>query len=340
MDWKFYLDTYPDLRQNGIYTEQQAIKHWNTYGQKEGRIPFFYFDWKNYLDTYSDLRQHGIHTEQQAIKHWNTYGQKEGRHGSVDFSILNKINYTTDDFNEYIRNYDTFNTIIVYDFNVGDGGIGDCIKFFMKLLFFCMYHNLQIKYQMNDIILERYLKLTHNKMYIKNHHYKKIKPHFFYMVDSFDNIKIPIQELFYFTEEVKLNAYHLLPLENYISIHLRLGDKYLETDKTFIQVLQDERIYDETKLYKYIESNLDKKLVFFCDNQSYKQKMKEKYTIFVTNTYIGHTSLSNTLENQVLDAVSEFYLLCNSDTIVIASHSGFSIMASKYKNIPILCLYN
>jgi len=37
MDWCFYLDKYPDLRQNGIHTEQQAIDHWHTYGKQEGR---------------------------------------------------------------------------------------------------------------------------------------------------------------------------------------------------------------------------------------------------------------------------------------------------------------
>ena len=36
-DWEYYLDTYPDLRANGIYTEKQALEHWNFYGKKEGR---------------------------------------------------------------------------------------------------------------------------------------------------------------------------------------------------------------------------------------------------------------------------------------------------------------
>ena len=39
MEWKYYLDTYPDLRQNGIHTEQQAMNHWLTHGKKEGREP-------------------------------------------------------------------------------------------------------------------------------------------------------------------------------------------------------------------------------------------------------------------------------------------------------------
>ena len=36
-DWKYYLDKYPDLRQNGVHTQEQALQHWNTYGKNEGR---------------------------------------------------------------------------------------------------------------------------------------------------------------------------------------------------------------------------------------------------------------------------------------------------------------
>ena len=49
-DWKFYLDTYPDLRKNGVHTEQQAINHWNDYGKQEERT--CHFDWEIYLDNY------------------------------------------------------------------------------------------------------------------------------------------------------------------------------------------------------------------------------------------------------------------------------------------------
>ena len=37
-DWQYYLDKYPDLRINGINTKQRAIRHWETFGNKEGRI--------------------------------------------------------------------------------------------------------------------------------------------------------------------------------------------------------------------------------------------------------------------------------------------------------------
>jgi len=60
-------------------------------------------------------------------------------------------------------------------------------------------------------------------------------------------------------------------------------------------------------------------------------KLKEKFNnIFVTNCDVGHSSLSNTSEKQILDALSEFYLLTNSKVIFGASNSGFSKVASKF----------
>jgi hypothetical protein len=81
-DWHYYLATYPDLRKNGVHTEQQAIQHWLNHGQKEGRVAIktpHNFDWHYYLATYPDLRANGVHTEQQAIQHWFAYGKREGR---------------------------------------------------------------------------------------------------------------------------------------------------------------------------------------------------------------------------------------------------------------------
>lgn len=37
-DWIFYLDTYPDLRENGILTKERALIHWEYHGKREGRI--------------------------------------------------------------------------------------------------------------------------------------------------------------------------------------------------------------------------------------------------------------------------------------------------------------
>ena len=36
-NWKFYIETYPDLKRCGILTQKQAELHYTIYGSKEGR---------------------------------------------------------------------------------------------------------------------------------------------------------------------------------------------------------------------------------------------------------------------------------------------------------------
>ncbi len=209
--------------------------------------------------------------------------------------------------------------------------------------------------------MEKYIKLEFTKFYISkidinksdtriiNHEYELsninencynlVKPYIIYRSFNYNNIPCNIQSFFYFDDSVKLNSHILLNenITNYISLHLRLGDKYLETDKEFIDCKDDTRKYNEQKLFEYIENNIDKTILFFCDNNSYKLKIKNKYNnVIITNSSIGHTSLKNTTDKQILDAVTEFYIISNSNLICAVSESGFSIIASKMKNIPLI----
>jgi hypothetical protein len=250
----------------------------------------------------------------------------------------------------YMNNYDSFNESIVYDFRITHGGLGDCIKFFMGTLKFCMENNKRLYYKKNNILIEKYIKLKYDKMYIsedKLHtigyytiQYPEHYPEWLnYKNDEIENIK----DIFYFTDEVKLNCNNLLPFEmtNYISIHLRLGDKYLETDPTYICSKNDTRNFTNEDIYKFIEENYEKNIFFCCDNKNYKLKLKEKYDkIIITYCDIGHTSFLNTTEKQVLDGITEFYILTNSELIFNASYSGFSIIAAKFNNVPIINYYN
>ena len=232
---------------------------------------------------------------------------------------------------EYMNKYDEYTTAIVYNFNLGDGGIGDCIKFFMFILEKCMKDKTRLYYKKNNIPIEKYIKLKYDKMY--NSKGNIVDVYMYYSEFNYD-YSIPIQDVFYFTDEVKINA--SIPISNYISIHLRLGDKFLETDTSFIVCKNDAKSYDEEKIYKFIEDNSDKPIFFCSDNTKYKVLLKEKYkNIFVTTFDIGHTSLLNTTDKQTLDAISELYILSNSELLYRASESGFSMIASKFKNIPI-----
>ena len=82
-DWKFYIENYPDLKINGINSEQKAIKHYILHGQNEKRIYTTLlptnFDWKFYVNNYKDLKINGINTRQKAIEHYLLHGKYENR---------------------------------------------------------------------------------------------------------------------------------------------------------------------------------------------------------------------------------------------------------------------
>lgn len=244
----------------------------------------------------------------------------------------------------YIKNYDLYKNAMVYHFMLGDGGIGDNIKFFMFALEKCMKNETRLYYKINNIAIEKYIKLKYDIMYITDDIIKTldcvefvIPSHFYSSVDY--NYSIDINQVFYFTDDVKQNSKYLFPqdITEYISIHLRLGDKYLETEREYILCKDDTRLYSEEKIHKFIEENNNNKIFFCCDNNSFKLKLYEKYNnIIITNCDIGHSSLSNTTQQQVLDGITEFYILTNSKTIFGASVSGFSIVASKFNNIPFI----
>ena len=269
----------------------------------------------------------------------------------------------------YIRDFDNYKQAIIYDFELGKGGIADCLKYFLILLNKSIKEKKRLYYLKNNIDIEKYIKLKHDKMYIdkdslnnlkKTMKCKIIKPYFLYRYLNVineskykdyqkkkDDIKktistlIKINEVFMFADSIIENSNLLLnsEIKNYISLHLRLGDKFLETEKKFVLCKGDTRKFNESSLFKFIEENKDKNIIFFCDNKQYKLDLKKKYNhIVILDSEIGHTSLSNTSEKQFIDTVTEFYIMCNSDRIVCASISGFSLIASRYNNVPLSIL--
>ena len=250
----------------------------------------------------------------------------------------------------YIENFNSFEKKIVYDFQLGSGGIGDSLKFFMYILDACIKNNERLYYKKNNLIIEKYIKLKYPIMYID----QSMIDHNRSMIDSWTfvhpglyyntfntNYSIDIKDVFYFTDKVKINAASLFPqtVRDYVSIHLRLGDKYLETDQSFVLCTHDERQFSEESLHNLISENYSENIFFCCDNAAFKLKLQHRYNKIITTTCrIGHSSLNNTTKHQVLDAISEFYILTNSKMIYGASQSGFSLIASKFNNIPYITL--
>lgn len=241
---------------------------------------------------------------------------------------------------EYIQNYKLFDKTLVYNFELGNGGIGDYIKFFMFILEDCMKNNKKLYCKKNNIEIEKYIKLKYD-IYIEKcdcANYEIVAPYMFYSTIN-TNFSLKINEVFYFTDQIIENSKRLFQHDQYVSLHLRLGDKYLETDPRYVMVKDDTRKFSQEKIYEMIEKET-RPIFFCCDNQNYKLKIKNRYpNVIITNCKIGHTSLSNTTTEQIIDAITEFYILTNSEIIYSASKSGFSEIASKFNNIPLIKLH-
>jgi hypothetical protein len=214
----------------------------------------------------------------------------------------------------------------------------------MYVLDLCIKSQKRLYYKKNNIYLEQFLKLKHECMYIEQSsldalcNVEVVTPDFFYNC-AYYNYSVHVNDVFYFTDEVKLNSSVLFPLarSNYISIHLRLGDKYIETDRQFVECQHDDRPFSEESISKFIQENSHETIFFCCDNKTYKERMKEKHgNLIIADCDVAHTSFTNTSIKQVLDAVTEFYILTNSKLIYGASPSGFSHMAAKFNDIPLL----
>lgn len=269
----------------------------------------------------------------------------------------------------YIEEYDTYDTILVYDFYLGYGGIGDCIKFFMYLLEYCIKNKVKLYYLLSNNPIEKYLLLKFQKLYITEEQIKsnkkeiksyyeleKLESNIFHIISPFklyyhaknnyfENmlLHIPFSCVFDFSSFVKENILIKDINFEYVSFHLRLGDKYLETDKQYVMCKDDKRMFFEEKFIKVLQKELKSQehVIFFCDNQEYKNKLKSKFPkVIILQSNIGHTSLQNTTQEQFIDTFSEFYLLSKSKRIYGISESGFSLIASKFNNIPFIKLYD
>ena len=248
---------------------------------------------------------------------------------------------------EYIGNYNNYNSCYVYDFKLGDGGIGDYIKFFMIILSECVEKKIRLYHIVNNIEIEKYIKFKFDEINIQRKDICKLKnvtikkPYMYYNKVNLD-FKLCVGDVFVFDSIIKENVKKILPNipKKYISLHLRLGDKFLETEKKFVVCKNDIRIFSEEKLFELIENKKNSTIIFFCDNKSYKLKIKNKYNnVKITDAKIAHTSLKNVTNEEVLDTVTEFYILTNSEEIYGISKSGFSLMASEFKNIDYLIRY-
>lgn len=86
-DYKYYADTYPDLKAAYGYNYGGLLGHYIGCGIKEGRKPSQIFDPKYYLDTNADLKAAFGNNYEAAYDHFVTCGYNENRNSSQEFNI-------------------------------------------------------------------------------------------------------------------------------------------------------------------------------------------------------------------------------------------------------------
>ena len=251
----------------------------------------------------------------------------------------------------FLTQYPSFQNVIIYDFRKGWGGIGDYLKYFIVYLTWCMSSGKQFYCKNNNLLIQKYIPLKHPQLLVSDADIERlneqtemkimiVNPSCLWRLGDniYDGIdgQVNVNDIFTFHERVINHVPEIiqdLP-DSYIGIHLRLGDKHLETDKKYVLIKDDSRDFSIKRIHDTIEKLEDENVVFLCDNQEFKNNLKDKYEqIITTQANIGHTSLMNTTDDQILDAVTEFYILSRSSQIYCGSTSGFSIMAAKFNNI-------
>jgi hypothetical protein len=73
-DWETYLELNRDLKESGLITRDEAVRHWIHHGKTENRE--YQFDWCSYVKQHNLIPQ-SIDTKIKAINHWLDYGKKE-----------------------------------------------------------------------------------------------------------------------------------------------------------------------------------------------------------------------------------------------------------------------
>jgi len=254
---------------------------------------------------------------------------------------------------------------LLFRFPLTNGGIGDMIKFFICALDIAIRYDLRICFLKSDNPITKYLLPKCQHIYvseedlqgcsilpISNHNQieEMIKnsdnttvlvaaPVIFYDIPFYNIVdKYNISEIFKFSNDIyEMKKDHNIS-EEYVSVHIRRGDKHIETSSSVKQVPHDSRPFDQTNFENMVNNlfNDNKSVMLFSDSMVFKKLMSKKFDkLQCLDLKIGHTTWTNTSDEQIKNTVFEFYILCNSIKIVANCVSGFSKMASAINKIDI-----
>jgi hypothetical protein len=99
LDWRFYLDKYPDVKNMFGNNARAAQNHWLRFGLAECRQSSADFNIDYYLNSHSDLVNAFGTDCVKALDHWLNFGKKEGRKtAGIKFTFTNNTRFPIEIF--------------------------------------------------------------------------------------------------------------------------------------------------------------------------------------------------------------------------------------------------
>jgi hypothetical protein len=249
---------------------------------------------------------------------------------------------------EYLLLRPTYTKKVIFMIPHFQGGIGDFIKYFLFLVQLCIQKQLNVYFGVTELNVNKWLKMRYPELYYKPRfpiflqHVCQldsliadvdyiIRPYILYNTFTYEQLYLKGSDVFEFTPEI-VERSKQFPIEKYTSLHIRLGDKFLEIPVEQNQCVTDVRTFNQESVVECIQQNPG--IMIFCDNLAYKTNLRENYNVLVTPFKIGHTCLPSTSDDIIMDTLTEFYLLAKSQHIYSASDSGFPKMAAQFYGAP------
>jgi hypothetical protein len=163
----------------------------------------------------------------------------------------------------------------------------------------------------------------------------------YFNILDFINFKEKIyHKYFQLINDLKITQY------NYICIHLRCGDKYLEVKPLSGYCINDVRLKNIQEYIDKItnivqESNIP--ILFICDNNVVKNIIKQRFdNVIIINSQIIHVGYKYNNDSNIdigfQDTLVDFLLLMYSKINYALSYSGFSILSSMLTNKNLISL--
>lgn len=251
--------------------------------------------------------------------------------GVARVAVLNQMRS-----DEYCALAPTLDTAVVCEFGLMQGGIGDFFKIFAFSLELAVASRARILVR-NTSPLAAFLHPKHawmtdargmrvvttvNNAYWYNHASTET-------THGLCSAALVLSDWFEMDASIVAEARRLAPPTSYVALHIRRGDKHLETNLTNVVCKHDERPFDASAVDAVCAR--EPVLLVVGDHAGTLRDLKARYPhVALTGLEIGHTSLHGTPASAVRAALVEFMILGNARSIVASSTSGFPHLASRW----------